>query len=369
MYSGYYVPHDVKGLHEVQKKTIYPPKTSGISDQHIVLDSFVKSPSSLMSRGEIEWIFNVHGGTSDTSIGVTTPLDDIIEIEIYPFLFPQLTDVPYTSVEALLPAALAVDDNQTFNLVQNNNNIPSVNPPSLIRNDATSLHGQYPWSVLFPPDTWTTPWVFNPYSQLSTGGFTIQLKELGMQSYSSRFGGRYHFDCSVSHSITESNPLMLSAHPLNSKFVFTEPIKELPNLTLMFRNPDHRISFEPDCYYNITINESASRYLQINIPSHNLKVGDRIFISNFNSPYLSLNSYVNRESGHVASGDPTLPAIPPSSSIPIASYFFLDPAINVQNFTPSISTTADVKIAKRRIRIPIRIRKLTTVTTNFILPV
>jgi hypothetical protein len=174
-------------------------------------------------------------------------------------------------------------------------------------------------------------------------------------------------------------------------YIFTDPLKDIHGLTLVFRNPDIPICFLPDCIYDAVVevddggtdNELLPAVLspitgmwpviRINAPGHNLNMGDRIFISGFKSGYTSLDSYINRPEGLVAAGRPDDPL---NAGVPISTvstkYFWTDPAINLFNMIPAppvfSQNTVTVCIAKRRMRIPIRLRRVVSRLTNYIAP-
>jgi signal peptidase I len=191
----------------------------------------------------------------------------------------------------------------------------------------------------------------------------------------------------------------------------------------VFRNPDIPIRFLPDCLYNTTVdiwvNESLDPppppYLRFYYPGHKLRMGDRIFVQGFKSGNVELDTYVNRPEGLVASGDPSSPKINPGvlitkrevvvdedTGITIVryvedGYFWTDPAINLFNVKfpgivpevpedpgppvvlPAIpahpglvsfiaTQTVTVCVANRRMRIPMRIRRVVDRVTNHITP-
>jgi hypothetical protein len=84
----------------------------------------------------------------------------------------------------------------------------------------------------------------------------------------------------------------------------------------------------------------------------------------------ALDSYVNRADGHVASADPALPPLAPGSPIPTPDAFWLDPAVSLIDFAPppALPQIVTVRIAKRRLRIPIRLRRIVDRLTNYVAP-
>jgi hypothetical protein len=354
-----------------EKNRPCPSGVYGISDQYIVLDTFLKLRESLIDRGEFRWNFMIQGVTGDEVIGVKDKIDTVIEIQIGSFSLPIPPEVPYV----LKPPPAAPTGTDQIVLIRNNT---STGAPTLVPN--ISPHGQYPPALLIPPATTLTPWINNPYTQLPFfGRFTIQIREAGLQSYSDRNGARHHYEFTVSSTTgVGTNPNMLLALPQSGSqwdtFIFTDPLKDVHGLTLVFRNPDTPIRFLPDCLYDVEVGSDGlaappGPYLRVHAPDHGLNMGDRIFISGFKSGNSKLDAYVNRPEGLVAAGDPAAPLAP---GVPIPSdYFWTDPAISLCDLTvqvPTLPKTATVCIAKRRMRIPIRLRRVVARLTNWIAP-
>jgi hypothetical protein len=244
--------------------------------------------------------------------------------------------------------------------------------------------------------------------------------EVGLQSYSDRFGARHHFEFTVGRRENAGlNPTMLYARPPRGDwdvYTFTDPIKDIHGLTLQFRNPDHPVSFLPDVFYGVPLTYATAggtSYLQLNLPAgHGLRAGDRVFVTGCATgrappqcrpageavtpanqflpvcpaggacpvppaAFGGLDAYVNRPEGHVLNGSPAAP-LPPGA--PIATpEVWTDPAIDIQNFLPLLAQaalrpecpqpfpqTVNVYVAKRRLRIPLRVRRVVPRLTNYI---
>jgi hypothetical protein len=285
--------------------------------------------------------------------------------------------VPY--VLAAPPAVTPSGRNQLV-LVHNNAN-GVAGPPTLVPN--TGGYGQYPQTILTPPNTFIVPWINNPYTQIPFGNrLTIQIREAGLQSFSDRNGARHHFEFTVTHiSLAGLNPTMLQAIPLSGSlwdaFIFTDPLKDVHGVTLVFRNPDIPIRFEPDCLYEVTVASDGAAapgpFLQFQAPAHGLNAGDRIFVQGFASGVPVLDAFVNRAEGLVVSGDPALAPLPPGTPLASAglpNVFWTDPAISIIDFAPApvLPQIVTVCIAKRRMRIPIRLRRVVGRLTQYIAP-
>ena len=347
----------------------------GVSDHYIILDSFLKLRDSNINNGEFKWNFMVQGVTDKDVIGVKDKMETVIEIQIGIFNMPILSEVTYT----LAPAAP-----EKILLQQNNINLATPFSPTLVPNVVFGMPpGQYPQALLVSSATPSVliPWIGNPYSQVPfADSFTIQIREAGLQSYSDKNGARHHFEYTLSSLCNDGrNPNMLIAQPLNGTqwdtYTFTEPLKDVHGMTLIFRNPDIPIRFQPDCFYDVLIESDASAapgpFLRINVPNHGLNMGDRIYITGFNSGNLILDSYVNRLDGQVAAGNPSVAPLNPG--VPITGNFiWTDPAIGIANFIaipiPVLPQTVTVFVAKRRMRIPMRIRGIVAHLTNYISP-
>lgn len=324
----------------------------GISDQYIVLDSFMKQRDSNTEGGEFKWTFAIQGQTRDQMIGVTDKLNDIIEIEISEFYLTVPDDIKY-EVSTELPAPITGIDKLTLLSPRNDFSAPALS------------------ADLYPNLEVTTPWIHNPYSQTPfSGRFTIQIKEFGRQAYSDINGAYHHFEFITSYPKSyKAAPNMLLAEPTTKKFIFTEPIRNIESMTLVFRDPDNVIKFANDVIYDAQIQSvdiatspvypPNGRYAQIYAPKHGLLPGDRIFISGAKTASQSLNKHLNRPEGHVITD---ILATDP------VNYFMLDPLVHLQDLPPDmvISSYLTINVAKRRIRIPIRARRVLSYLTNHI---
>jgi hypothetical protein len=359
-----------------EKNRPCPTSVYGVSDQYMVLDSFVKLPESRIERGEFVWNFMVQGVTGDSVLGVRDRVDTVTEIQVAEFAMPIPPEVPY--VLAAPPPAVTGTDQLV--LVQNNTNAVAPFSPTLVPNVAP--FGQYPAAALVPPATVATPWVNNPYTQLPySDRLTIQLKEAGLQSFSDRNGARHHFEfVTYSPTVLGANPNMLLAAPLRGKrwdtFTFTDPLKDIHGLTLVFRNPDVPVRFLPDCFYGASVESDGGAapgpFLRVRAPGHALSAGDRVFVTGFSSGNRKLDSYINRDVGHVAAGSPAAP-LAPGTPIALADpdVFYLDPCVSIADLTvqvPQLPQIVTVYVAKRRLRIPIRMRRVVDRLTNYITP-
>lgn len=365
-------------MSEFHKRHLTKKESHGISDIYIDLDSFSKVAESRVHLGEFIWRFMIDGVTSNEAIGIHGRLENIIEIQIGEFTMPILEDVPYT-----LMAAPAIPTGNDLILQQNNSNATPT-APTLVPNVAP--YGQYPPQALLPPATVARPWINNPYSQIPYGVVTLGIKDFGTQSYSGRENVRHQFEFMVSYptAIFGTNPNMIRVAPRDGEkwdsYIFTDPLKDMYGVTLVFRNPDIPIRFLPDIIYNATISSDSANYpaqlgnLIINAPGHKLNVGDRIYIEFANASGTTgnniLDRYLTQTDGQVVAGNPAAP-LPPGTPIVLANpdVFYLDPLVSLTGFTrtvPVFPQIVNIRIAKRRIRIPMRLRKLVDRDTNHI---
>lgn len=360
-----------------------PSSVHGFSDQVVVLDSWVKVRTSRVEAGEFQWNLMVQGVTGDEVIGVKDRIETVVKISIDPFSMPLLPDVAYAPTPTPYPA-FPTGTNRVVTLQNNGNAADPLlpNSPVLVPVGVPATpYGQYPLPLLVPPSITHTPWINNPLSQTPCNGrVTVQIAEAGLQSYSDRNGARHHFELALVYpGLAGANPNLLQALPVHSEYTFTDPLRDVHNLTLVFRGPDTPLRFEPDCFYDIEIDDDAAgapapgQFLVFNVPGHNLNVGDRIYVTGFRSGNAALDRVVNSLDGLVASASPgTAPPYPGTGEpIPTPNQFWTDPAISVIDLTspvPTLPATATVLIAKRRMRIPLRLRSMVPRLTNYMNP-
>jgi hypothetical protein len=338
----------------------------GVSDQYVCLDSWQKLPESSISSGVFRWNFMVQGVTGNQVMGVRDVVDTVIEIEMGSFSMPILEEVPYVLQGLFVPLG-----GPTVLLVHNNTNGLS-GPPQLTGN-------QYPQNVGTSAATPFSPWINNPYTQVPFGGrFTVYVGESSLQSFSDNNGARHNFEYQLSSPAENGwNPNMVLARPIDGshRYFFTDPLKDVHGMTLTFRSFDQPLSFLPDVYDEAIVTNSAGSapnpnapFIVFNIPGHNLNQGDRFFVAGYVSGISVLDAYVNRAAGHVAAGDPTIAPLAPGTPIPDPNNFFTDPAIGLAAIggPPPAAKIATVYIAKRRLLIPMRMRRMIPRLTNYI---
>jgi hypothetical protein len=158
-------------------------------------------------------------------------------------------------------------------------------------------------------------------------------------------------------------------------------------LTVCFYNPGHYLRFPPDCLYGTTAQTDAGQLLEFTYtdPTNliNLQVGDRIYIRGFQavdpatgSPYTTLNTYVSRPEGHLVGAGGFLITPPSGPGTGTTITFRLNPDISTASLSPPIPANTTINstkritvcIAKNRLRIPMRFRRVVGRLTNYIAP-
>jgi len=278
----------------------YSDQTFGVSDNYLVLDSFIKSPDSNLSRGEISWNVQIQGSTNldQNIIGSNKLLDTVIEIELGKFTLPILKEISYPKLTLNIGQYIQLEQNNS--IPENSKNLSPVLQPQQIPQEAPS---SLPTTI--PPNA--IPWSTNPFTQTPFGGIiTIQLKEAGVQSYCG-INTLHHFMYRIQYNTitTGTSPEATNAIPMfegANLFIFTEPIIQFNSISLVFRNPDIPIHFEPDiinckivCDFTKKIGNKY--FLTFYYDDHNLLTEDRIYIKKFNSGIEQLDSYINSQNG------------------------------------------------------------------------
>lgn len=337
-----------------EKSRPCPSAVYGVSDQYMILDSYEKVQDSRPEHGQFKFNFMVQGVTRDQNIGVKDRLDTIIGIQVCDFCIPLL---PFDEFD---PEVI-----QTLN--------PGLPPGFLAANGALPTTG--------------TP-VNNPQSQTPfCSRVTMFLKEIGLQSYSDADNRRHHFEFDASVAGPGSvAPLVLGDRTLLTPlddceyFLFTDPIQDVHGLTVCFYNPGAELRFPPDVLYAVAAAADAAGLLTFTYTDLtnliNLAVDDRIYIIGFASGNGTLDTFVNRPEGHLVGAGGYVLTPPTSSTSGTIVTFRLNPDINVTTLTPPFSvatpipssTQFDVRIAKNRLRIPLRFRRVVDRLTNYIAP-
>jgi len=337
-----------------EKNRPSPFSVYGVSDQYMVLDSFEKVQGSRTDRGEFQFNFAVQGVTKDQNIGVKDKIDTVIGVQTCEFC------VPLLPLDNFAPASLT-----TLN-------------PSL------SLLGLAPNGALPAPVTPQNPQTQVPFC----GSVTMFMREIGLQSFSDVNNRRHHFEYKTEVVLDDGgDPDRLRLTPLKhcEYYIFTDPIQDVDGLTLCFYNPGEPLKFSSDCLYGTTARSDGTQLLEFTYadPTNliNLEVDDRVFVRGFaalnptsNAGSIGvLNRYVNRPEGHLVGAGGFAVTAPTGPSSGTVVTFRLNPDVDVSAFYAAgvaigSSKQIDVCIAKNRVRIPLRFRRVVDRLTNYITP-
>lgn len=342
-----------------------PDAVFGVSDQYMVLDSFEKVEVSDTARGEYKFNFVIQGVTRNQAIGVRDTVDTVIQMQIGSFFIPIIT--PYNYV---------------------------LNPPSSSAPATSGLPGLFQNGPNLSGPAFQDP-LASPLSQIPySGRVTLELREIGLQSISDRGGVRHHFEFdavpvfsaagSLSTQINEPTIGVVNVPPPVvamrlvpqlgqwDTYTFTEPIKDIQGLTLAFRNPDNQIAFPQDVVYSAQAFTDNTRWpgIAFTIPTTPmgtplLALNDRIFINGFSSGNATIDAYINRQQGHAVGAASTATTISLNPSVDISPLVPTQPAAGTDVAIHSASQT-NISIAKNRIRIPFRFRRVVSRLTNYI---
>jgi len=303
----------------------------GISDQYMVLDSFLKSGDSDVQNGRFVYNLMIQGSTREDAIGIVDKLDYIIEIEVYPFCGPIPTAYPYV----------------TNNLGQD------PNLPRLVANPTAPAGAGNPFS----PDVSQMPFC---------NRVTMYIEEIGRQSFLGARGRRHHFEFDVSLAPTGDRAIYTPVEG-QEKFIFTDPIQAIDGVTLQFYNPLEQLQFPIECPERIIARVVAvgpDRFLEFDtLNSHDLANDDRIYIDNLQTGNSIIDDWVNRSIGH-------------NVTISTLNTFRLNPDVDVVTLgiaagnpiPSSLVNPVKICIAKFRMRIPLRMRRLLPKITQRIVP-
>lgn len=363
---GSYRPDRLLDVHEILKQEAFassaascddhfeknrpcPSAVYGVSDQYMILDSFEKVETSKPNLGELQFNFMIQGVTANQNIGVKDKLDTIIGIQVCAFDIPLL---PFDTFNPALITALS----------------PGLAVLSLAANGPLPATGDA---------------LSNPQSQTPFGDRVIMfLKEIGLQSFSDADNRRHHFEF-CAKVIGAPNPpaypdgdrILLSPLKDCEYFLFTDPIQDIDGLTLCFYNPKNPIQFPPDCLFDTVATSDAAQLLTFTYTDPtgllNLAVGDRIFIRGFVTGNALLDNYIGRPAGQIVGlGGFTITAPGPAG---VTVTFRLNPDVSVAAYYAANTTIASQKsivicIAKNRIRVPMRFRRVVGRLTNYIAP-
>jgi hypothetical protein len=291
----------------------------GVSDVYVMLDSFVKNETSNTAKGEMQFQFMVQGVTrdSDQTIGVRDIVDNVTEVEVSRFAFPALRENAYVTNATLGAGGLPV-------LVAN----PSA--------PAAGVMAQTPYS----------------------SHFTMEFREFGRQSISNRGNSQFHFEFLIETNTAGQQTATPAAGRSKASYIFTDPVKSIDGLTVVLRSPDVGLNLSPDVLYGAAARVSAGGFLELVSAGHGLAAGDVIFVTGFACSNAVINSWVNRAQGLIVGAGTTADTIALNPNVGVST-------LGVPGATITSSTRVLVYIAKNRIRIPLRMRRVVARTTNY----
>lgn len=337
----------------------------GISDQYIILDSFQKLETSDISNGELKFNLAVQGGGIGEVVGINDQLNDIIEMEVFKFFLPSVPLLPFR-----------------VNDIADVNGVPQQLPDSQLPRLTVNTE---------VPEVINT--IGSAQSMACFGGkLALLIRELDAQSTVGLNGVRFHWELETELSAFLTN---VSVVPSIGReiFTFTRPIRDVSGMTLILRNPDVPIMLTPDVLYGVipriaTNADTNEPVLEFYIAgqNHDILAGDRIYISTSNIAdgesdplWIKYDRWLNDPYGHLVGIDGSTSVDPNLLQLGVItpSTIRLNPDLNLKDIVYSNDTKytvgmelksfsrINIYIAKNRIRIPIRMRKIVPYRTNY----
>jgi hypothetical protein len=341
-----------------------PDTPWGISDVYVVLDSFEKIETSNTRNGELKFNLGSSRYTQNQVIGMSGDLYRIIDAKIGAFTMPVAPKLPY----------ITNDNVDQYGVPQA---VPNSDLPRLTENGA-------------PPED-NTNLTGSSQSTVAFGGrLSLEMVETNAQSIIGLNNTNFHFEL-VATNATYLNQIEVEPIRGWETFEFTKPINSLTNLTVNIRNPDTGVFLSPDVLYNvepfITENTAGIPVLAFRVKrqNHNLTISDQVYIrytdftnGESDTIFQKYDKWINDTRGHLigigttsSSGDTIMDTIPSETVIR------LNPDLNLYDIVQSnptkyyvgkvltSATKINIAIAKNRIRIPIRFRRILNEITNY----
>ena len=346
-----------------EKSRACPSSVYGISDVYVVLDTNLAARRD-PRRGEFYFAFGVGMQSGRDKIGIRESIRTLIQVDVEEFCTG-------------IPPRIDVDEDSTGVL-------------TLVANTATI-------------DPRAADEIVGPSSQMAhCPRVTMLFDGLGAQSFSDFRSRHHHFEFSA---IAEGDGVRASERmrltPIVDRYVLTEPHQDLHELTVRFFSPDEPLNLPPGIitsvqlfaldrggvfYLHIVGNELEDDHRTALDFTSLLASGDRIYLDNVNiDPGVvtnagAINQFLSRPEGHIvgAPGTITAPGVPSVGGVTSNSRFELDPTIDMTS-TSAIaaeqllpltagSESVRLRIAKNRLRIPVRFRTIVDRLTNYIAP-
>lgn len=368
---------------QARDTNIRDPSTSYIADEVLLLDSFLKiEGESNPSRGTLVWSLAASASTdsgdaSSQYIPTLAQQDNVIEIEMMPFAVPYLPEVPHKISAGAGVVQSPVFPISSYDVLVGRNETGDVllgtAPYPTLSSYPTAFVSKYPDLL---------GWPTNPYSQTPGNLLAVYVAETGKQSYSTFGGGRHNFEFSLQPADSSVGAGGTAAYPSTGdrvcSFLFTQPLS-LPKITLNFFNPDFPVNFEDDVFYGVTITNSGPIGpglipFRIVKAGHGLIEGDRIYVRTIEKPNTAsphtnaVITQLNRPEGFTVTSAATQPV---GSAQPLPNPMTLDAFMLNPLVLPdtTMTFTGNVYILKRRLRIPLRVRRLMPSPTQGVVPV
>ncbi len=226
----------------------------------------------------------------------------------------------------------------SWNLIELNQNTPVEN---IIEMEIGSFY------IPIIPTALTFPQYFF-YDRL-----TLLIEEPQAQSIRAQNATRFHWELDLQNA-----GISMSATPVNKKFIFQRPFRDISTATFVFRAPLKSVTFQPDIIPFVSVAGSAPARITTN-PPHQLPVASlvSVFISGFSSGSSVVDNAINSPDGFTV------------TVIDAVTLEFPPLAVAGFDFTAIGVVPGNVTIGFRRIAFHVRFRSLTDEKTNGITPV
>ena len=378
-----------------EKNRPCPDAPHGSSNQYVILDSWVKDLGrSNVTQGVLSWNFMVQGVSGDQNVGVTDVVDTVVEMQIGAFTIP-----------AVFPGSSVIINGG----------------PGGVENSAYPLLA-LGYEVFVPPDpSAVIAYTFNNFPYI--GRITIEVREIGLQSISQNGGIRYHFEADVVPifpaqgtlstalgtpivNIANPYPVGLRVVPLPGfdTYIFTDPIKDIHGVSLVFRAIERPILLPPDVIIGAQVFTSFSiwPYLGLILPCTTLKEASallayfnyalgltQIVITGASTGNAPIDNWLNQAPSLISNPPPgTSPAIAINTIDYIdmesqginnvtSPMITLSPQVGIKPLVPTAPVVSDgiqivpmsqpmtVRFTTARIRVPMRFKRMVQRLTNY----
>lgn len=325
-----------------EKSRPCPGGVYGVSDHHLVLDSALVADGypGDRERGVYRFNFMVQGDGRPGVVATWSEIVTVTQIQVFPFCLalPELLDLP-TSFSGLT-------------LTSN----PGSDDPRADTDPVGGLRSQ------------VSP---------NCGRVVMELVELGSQSVHD-YRGRHHFEFTSELLGDPASPgARMRLTPVMDTYTFTEPIKDIHGLTLRFRASEKELRFPLDRIEGVRLQTGGAGQLLVLAPatvmssgpidfSQLLLPGDRVYLEGVDinpddfTSAASLTAYLNRPEGLFVGANVN------------TSDFDLDPSVNPAGLGANAAIASrsplTLRIAKNRMRVPLRVRGVVDRLTNYIAP-